>query len=584
MAIRLGILTVSDAGSRGEREDRSGDAIAAWAAERGHEVTARALVPDDTHRIVPVLLAWCDGGEVDLLLTTGGTGLGPRDVTPEATRAVLEREAPGLAEEIRRRGNAKTVHAMLSRGLAGARGATLVVNLPGSPERGARRAGDTGPGRGACGGAAARRRRPPRAFGGLVVKDDVVLISTHDLERAGALREAFTRAGYGTDLVTATEEVQTTGAVLLVLTGGAERGGGELARQARERLRIPVFAIVAGEHLPPALRPGFDEVFAASTTAADVAAVGRMAIERRRLQRITGIIGETDAMREVLERVVQIAPVSATVLVTGESGTGKELVARGIHGLSPRRHKPFIAVNVAALSETLLESELFGHEKGAFTGAIDSRRGLFELAHGGTIFLDEIGEMPMATQTKLLRVLEQREFHRVGGEKAILVDVRIVAATNQDLRQLLAIGEFRRDLYFRLNVLHIVLPPLRERREDIPLLVEEFVRDASERHDRQLRGPLVRGDGDPARLRMARQRPRAAQPRRVDGRARARPHDRAERHPLGGAERPGPEPPSGDDPSFRDDRPGAGPRSATGARVRLQDARRPARRHGRPAA
>jgi molybdenum cofactor synthesis domain-containing protein len=132
VAIRLGILTVSDAGARGEREDRSGDAIAAWAAERGHEVAVRALVPDDTHRIVPVLLEWCDGGDIDLLLTTGGTGLGPRDVTPEATRAVLEREAPGLAEEIRRRGNAKTVHAMLSRGLAGARGATLVVNLPGS--------------------------------------------------------------------------------------------------------------------------------------------------------------------------------------------------------------------------------------------------------------------------------------------------------------------------------------------------------------------------------------------------------------------------------------------------------------------
>jgi len=320
------------------------------------------------------------------------------------------------------------------------------------------------------------------------VKDDVVLISTHDLERAGSLRDAFTRAGYGTDLVTPSEEVHAPGAVLLVLTGGVEEGGGDLARQARERLRIPVFAIAPGDSLPPALRPGFDEVLTASTTAADVAAVGRTAIERRRLQRITGIVGETDAMREVLERVVQIAPVSATVLVTGESGTGKELVARGIHGLSPRRHKPFIAVNVAALSETLLESELFGHEKGAFTGAIDSRRGLFELADGGTIFLDEIGEMPLQTQTKLLRVLEQREFHRVGGEKAIHVDVRIIAATNQDLRQLLAIGEFRRDLYFRLNVLHIELPALRERRDDIPLLVEEFVRDASERHDRTFAG------------------------------------------------------------------------------------------------
>lgn len=321
------------------------------------------------------------------------------------------------------------------------------------------------------------------------MKEDVVLISTHDLPRAGALREAFQRAGYGCDLVTPGETLRAAGAVLLVVTGGVETGAaGDLVRQAREKLHVPVFAIAAGERLPPAQRPGFDEVFAGSVTAGDVAAVGRSTIERRRLQGITGIVGSTDAMREVLERVVQIAPVASTVLVTGESGTGKELVARGLHALSPRRHKPFIAVNVAAISETLLESELFGHEKGAFTGAIDARRGLFELADTGTIFLDEIGEMPVATQTKLLRVLEQREFHRVGGEKPLKVDVRIVAATNQDLRQLVAMGEFRRDLYFRLNVLHIELPPLRERREDIPLLVQEFVREASERHDRPFPG------------------------------------------------------------------------------------------------
>jgi len=320
------------------------------------------------------------------------------------------------------------------------------------------------------------------------VREDVVLVSTHDLPRAGALREAFTRAGYGSDLVTPDEKLDREGAVLLVLTGGLEGGGSALARQAREQLQIPVFAIAPGESLLPAQRPGFDEVFAASVTAGDVAAVGRLSIERRRLQRLTGIVGNTDAMREVLERVVQIAPVGATVLVTGESGTGKELVARGLHALSPRRHRPFIAVNVAAISETLLESELFGHEKGAFTGAIDARRGLFELADTGTIFLDEIGEMPLATQTKLLRVLEQREFHRVGGEKPLKVDVRIVTATNQDLRQLVAMGDFRRDLYFRLNVLHIELPALRERRDDIPILVEAFVREASERHDRPFPG------------------------------------------------------------------------------------------------
>ena len=230
------------------------------------------------------------------------------------------------------------------------------------------------------------------------------------------------------------------------------------------------------------------ETFSDSVRADDVVFVARSVIERRRLQASAGIVGETDAMKETLERVVQFAPVASTVLITGESGTGKELVARGIHHLSSRRHRPFIAVNVAALSETLLESELFGHEKGAFTGAIDSRRGLFELAHKGTIFLDEIGEMPSATQTKLLRVLEQREFRRVGGEDVIRVDIRVVTATNQNLKQLVALGRFRKDLFYRLNVLHIELPPLRRRREDIPLLVDAFIEDASKRHDHQFQG------------------------------------------------------------------------------------------------
>lgn len=309
-----------------------------------------------------------------------------------------------------------------------------------------------------------------------------VLVSTHDLPLAGRIRDAFREAGYGTELVTPGETLRPdTDAHLLVLTGGVDESA-PLAEQARESLQVPVFGIADGK-ATPAQRSEFDEVFPGTTPAEDIVVVGRRAIERRRLRRFTGIVGQTDAMQQVLERVVQIAPVGSTVLVTGESGTGKELVARGIHALSPRRHQPFIAVNVAALTDTLLESELFGHEKGAFTGAIDSRKGLFELADGGTIFLDEIGEMPLATQTKLLRVLEQREFHRVGGEKTIKVDVRIVAATNQELRQLVAIGEFRRDLFFRLNVLSIELPPLRERRADIPLLVEAFVREVSDRHD-----------------------------------------------------------------------------------------------------
>lgn len=318
--------------------------------------------------------------------------------------------------------------------------------------------------------------------------NDTVLISTHDLPLAGRLRSGFEAAGYGTDLVTASERLTPEDGVgLLVLTGGAGETE-DLVRQATERLHVPVFAIVDGEGPPSSDRSGFEEVFTAPPDVDDIVLLGTRVIERQRLREVTGIVGQTDAMRQVLERVTQIAPVTSTVLVTGESGTGKELVARGIHALSPRRHKPFIAVNVAALSDTLLESELFGHEKGAFTGAIDARKGLFELADGGTIFLDEIGEMPIATQTKLLRVLEQREFHRVGGESNIKVDVRIVAATNQDLRQLITIGDFRRDLYFRLNVLGIELPALRERRADIPLLVEAFVKDVSDRNDRPFPG------------------------------------------------------------------------------------------------
>jgi DNA-binding NtrC family response regulator len=314
----------------------------------------------------------------------------------------------------------------------------------------------------------------------------MILISTHDLPRAGALRTAFVGAGFDVDLVTPDESISDRDEVrLLVLTGGLSDASIPLVTQARAELSVPVLAHAP----PPVVEPhGIVEVFPPQAGADEVALVGGRLAERTRLQALTGIIGETDAMREVLERVVQIAPVSSTVLVTGESGTGKELVARGLHFLSPRRHKPFIAVNVAALTDTLLESELFGHEKGAFTGAIDARKGLFELAHAGTIFLDEIGEMPLATQTKLLRVLEQREFLRVGGEKPIRVDVRIVTATNQDLRQLVALREFRKDLYYRLNVLHIELPSLRERPGDIPLLVKAFSAEVSERLGRPFSG------------------------------------------------------------------------------------------------
>lgn len=322
---------------------------------------------------------------------------------------------------------------------------------------------------------------------------ETVLVSTQDLPTAGLLRTVFGEGGYSVVLVTDVEDLERerAGASLLVVTSMEVPGGERLARRG-ESIGLPVFGLFPGapgggvHRAAPEI--GLSEAFLGRVDPAEVLVLGRRVMQRRRLQDASGIVGETEAMREVMERVAQIAPVNSTVLVTGESGTGKELVARGLHALSPRKHRPFIAVNVAALPDTLLESELFGHEKGAFTGAVDARRGLFELADKGSIFLDEIGEMPLATQTKLLRVLEQREFLRVGGEKPIHVDVRIIAATNLELRQQVAVGEFRRDLYYRLNVLRIELPPLRQRRDDIPLLVRRFIREVSAQHDRPFVG------------------------------------------------------------------------------------------------
>ncbi len=233
---------------------------------------------------------------------------------------------------------------------------------------------------------------------------------------------------------------------------------------------------------------GFVEVHSKPVRVDEVAESLWRLVERRRLQAVTGLIGESEAIREMLVKVEQIAPVSSTVLIEGESGTGKELVARAIRYLSPRRTKPFIAVNVGALPESLLESELFGHEKGSFTGAAERRLGRFELADSGTIFLDEIGEIPPETQVKLLRVLEEREVVRVGGTTPIKVDVRVIAATNRPLRQHVEEGHFRSDLYYRLNVLSTYLPPLRERRDDIPVLVRRFIQEFSAAHDRPFPG------------------------------------------------------------------------------------------------
>jgi len=202
---------------------------------------------------------------------------------------------------------------------------------------------------------------------------------------------------------------------------------------------------------------------------------------------VENVVGVSDRMQEVFTEVHQAAPTRSTVLLRGESGTGKEAIAHAIHQLSPRKDKPFIKVNCAALSETLLESELFGHEKGAFTGASSERKGRFELANGGSLFMDEIGDISPAFQAKLLRVLQEREFERVGGSRPIKVDVRLICATNRNLEKMVARGEFRADLYYRIYVVSINLPPLREHRDDIPLLVEHFLKRYNKDNMRELK-------------------------------------------------------------------------------------------------
>jgi two-component system, NtrC family, response regulator HydG len=212
--------------------------------------------------------------------------------------------------------------------------------------------------------------------------------------------------------------------------------------------------------------------------------LGEVSLLRRDFQARYGldhIVGRSAALRELLDRVVRVAPTDATVLVTGESGTGKELIARALHAASRRADKPFVPVNCAAITETLLESELFGHARGAFTGAIRARRGLFEEASGGTLFIDEIGETAPGSQAKLLRAIQEGEIRRVGESLSVKVDVRVIAATNQNLKTAVAERRFREDLYYRLNVVPLRVPPLRERREDVPILAQHFLEKYAER-------------------------------------------------------------------------------------------------------
>jgi len=286
-----------------------------------------------------------------------------------------------------------------------------------------------------------------------------------------------------------------------------EVNGVDVLREAKridpEIISIVMTAFASTETAVEALRLGAaDYVNKSPSAASEVRLRVRKELERRQLQRenvllkrtlqtshqFSNIIGRSDAMVSVFRLIETIAPTGSTVLISGESGTGKELVARAIHFNSTRRDKPFIAVNCGALSETLLESELFGHMRGAFTGADTNKKGLLEVAEKGTIFLDEIGEMTPIVQVKLLRVLQEKKFRRLGGTDEVEADLRIIAATNKDLARLVAEGQFREDLFYRINVIPIRLPALRERTEDIPLLAEHFLARFAEQMGKSVAG------------------------------------------------------------------------------------------------
>ncbi|UCD23527.1 MAG: sigma-54-dependent Fis family transcriptional regulator [Gemmatimonadota bacterium] len=322
-----------------------------------------------------------------------------------------------------------------------------------------------------------------------------VLITMDDLEAAVRSNAQLEDSGFETVLVSSQDDstklLQRTEPDLVLLTGALQEAPATaLLALAQDRSISTVGLVEATAPDPQALarRIGLTAWLRKPADPEEVAATTAKLVEQRRLQRRIGILGESPAIREVLVKIEQMAPVVSTVLVEGESGTGKELVAHAIHELSPRHQSPFIAVNCSALPETLLESELFGHEKGSFTGAAERRLGRFELANRGTLFLDEVGEMPLTTQVKLLRVLESRSFFRVGGAESIKTDVRVIAATNRSLKERVSLGEFRDDLFYRLNVLYIYLPPLRERKSDIPILIRHFARDLSNTHARPFPG------------------------------------------------------------------------------------------------
>lgn len=334
-----------------------------------------------------------------------------------------------------------------------------------------------------------------------------MLVADGDRNTRRRLRSLLSLAGYEVEAVgslkEALERLEGSSYDLIVTELRFESGDGEpgleLIRRARGKLFPPQVIVVSdGDPLREgikSLKLGAFDFIAKPVDPDELLRRVKAALEREPQPNLTafedgveGIVGRTPAMREVFELIARVCRTDCTVLILGESGTGKELVARAIHKNSPRRDKPLITVNCGAIPENLLESELFGHVRGAFTGADRDKAGILQEADGGTVFLDEIGEMPLTTQVKLLRFLQYGEIRRVGENKPIHVDVRLIAATNVDLEKAVARGRFRQDLYYRLNVVTIYLPPLRERKEDIPLLAHHFLRKFSEKTGKRVEG------------------------------------------------------------------------------------------------
>jgi two-component system NtrC family response regulator/two-component system response regulator HydG len=342
-------------------------------------------------------------------------------------------------------------------------------------------------------------------------KERVLVVDDEQNARV-ALRELLTDEGYEVEEAADGEEALQrlatfAPAAVLADVRMPRMDGITLLKQAREQagsdaVFVMMTAFASIEAAVEAMRAGAENYLVKPLDMNSVLVVLEKALEKLRLQRDTqnlrervreryrfhNIVGDAPELQAVYEVVKRAAPTRATVLILGESGTGKELIAQALHEESPRSDKPFIKVNCAALSETLLESELFGHEKGSFTGALGRKEGRFELADGGTLFLDEIGDISPSTQIKLLRVLQQKEFERVGGTQTIKVDVRLVAATNRDLSAEVKSGKFREDLYYRLNVVAVTLPPLRSRKGDIPALVAHFIEKYSKAYGKEVGG------------------------------------------------------------------------------------------------